>query len=41
MAVGVEGGGDARVTKASLDLLGVGALGDQESGARVAQIVDP
>ncbi len=41
MAVAVEGDGDGRVAEAFLDGLGVGAEGDAEGGAGVAEVVEP
>lgn len=41
MAVAVEGDGDAAVAEAFLDGLGVGAEGDAEGGAGMAEVVEP
>ena len=41
MGVAVNGYRDGRVAEVDLDGLGVGAGGDEEAGAGVAEIVDP
>jgi len=41
MGVAVHGDGDGRVSEVGLDGFGVGAGGDEEAGAGVAEVVNP